>query len=310
MNKFLDTYYNKAMQYNSRIYISDKAGLEQIQELTNVYGNETSSSIGVKLKDKAVSLDIYNIEKDFIKFISSDGEYTKIQDEGAYICKRISEKYSLDVGDTLVISPYGQDKEYNLKVGGIISSVTENIVISKEYANKLEIPYVIDSIYTNEENIELQDSIKMVESKRELMETFNSALEIMNAMIIMLIIIGLILSIVVLYNLGVMGYTERYREMATLKVLGFRDEKISKLLISQNLWISIIGIIIGIPLGYLTLEYLLKAMASEYEMNLFVSPATYIISIFLNLVVSLLVSVMVSKKNKKIDMVEALKNAE
>ena len=310
MNKFLDTYYNKAMHYNSKIYISEKASTDQIQKLTEQYGNETSATIGVKIQDKAVALDIYNIENDFIKFISIDGEYTKISNDGAYICKRISEKYSLDVGDTFVISPYGQNREYSIKISGIICSVTENIVMSEEYADKLKITYSIDSIYTEKENIEEQDGIKVVESKQELMETFNSALEIMNSMIIILVIVGLLLSIVVLYNLGVMGYTQRYREMATLKVLGFKDKKISSLLITQNLWISIIGIIIGIPLGYITLNYLLTAMASEYEMNLFISIQTYLISICLNLGVSLLVSIMISKKNKNIDMVEALKNAE
>lgn len=98
--------------------------------------------------------------------------------------------------------------------------------------------------------------------------------------------------------------------MATLKVLGFKDSKISKLLIGQNLWLSVIGVIIGIPLGWVTLDYLLTAMASEYEMRLAISGFSYVVSILLNVGVSLAVSLMVSRKNKKIDMVEALKSAE
>ena len=115
---------------------------------------------------------------------------------------------------------------------------------------------------------------------------------------------------VVLYNLGVMSYTERYREMATLKVVGFKDKKIGRLLISQNVWLSVIGSLIGLPLGVFTLSYLLDALASEYEMQLALSPLSYIISFALTLGMSLLVSLMVSRKNKKIDMVEALKGAE
>lgn len=121
---------------------------------------------------------------------------------------------------------------------------------------------------------------------------------------------AILLGVVVLYNFGIMSYTERYREMATLKVVGFKDKKIGRLLIDQNMWLSLIGVVIGIPLGILTLDYLLKALAGEYEMSLTVSAVTYIISVMLTFGMSLPVSLMVARKNKKIDMVEALKGAE
>lgn len=121
---------------------------------------------------------------------------------------------------------------------------------------------------------------------------------------------AILLGVVVLYNLGIMSYTERYREMATLKVVGFEDRKIGRLLIDQNMWLSLTGVVIGIPLGILTLDYLLKALAGEYEMSLTVSAVAYIISVMLTFGMSLPVSLMVARKNKKIDMVEALKGAE
>lgn len=121
---------------------------------------------------------------------------------------------------------------------------------------------------------------------------------------------AILLGVVVLYNFGIMSYTERYREMATLKVVGFKDKKIGRLLIDQNMWLSLTGVVIGIPLGILTLDYLLKTLAGEYEMSLTVSAVTYIISVMLTFGMSLLVSLMVARKNKKIDMVEALKGAE
>ena len=107
-----------------------------------------------------------------------------------------------------------------------------------------------------------------------------------------------------------MSYTERYREMATLKVVGFKDKKIGRLLIDHNMWLSLTGVVIVIPLGILTLDYLLKALAGEYEMSLTVSAVAYIISVMLTFGMSLPVSLMVARKNKKIDMVEALKGAE
>ncbi len=103
---------------------------------------------------------------------------------------------------------------------------------------------------------------------------------------------------------------ERSRELATLKVLGFRNRKLGRLLISQNIWLTVIGVIIGLPAGVGVLYWLQKALASEYELKMMIGPVTYIVSILLTFGVSLLVGRIVAGKNKKIDMVEALKDAE
>lgn len=100
------------------------------------------------------------------------------------------------------------------------------------------------------------------------------------------------------------------KDISTLKVLGFKDKKIGNLLITQNMWISVLGTIIGIPLGIWALDYLIHALASEYEMSLSINFLSYVISILIILGVSWLVSVVVANKNKKIDMVESLKCAE
>jgi putative ABC transport system permease protein len=93
-------------------------------------------------------------------------------------------------------------------------------------------------------------------------------------------------------------------------VLGFRSKKIGQLLISQNVWLTVIGVILGLPCGLGTLYWMLTALAGEYEMKLMLGPLTYSVSILLTFGVSLLVGRMVARKNRKIDMVEALKNAE
>ena len=148
------------------------------------------------------------------------------------------------------------------------------------------------------------------QDKAQLMETFNSFVQIMDSMVIILVVAAVILGVVVLYNLGIMSYVERSRELATLKVLGFRNRTIGKLLISQNIWLTVIGVIIGLPAGVGVLQWLLTALAGEYEMKLMLGALTYSVSILLTFGVSLLVGLMVAGKNKKIDMVEALKGTE
>lgn len=312
MAEFLSMYYDGALRYSSRIYFSEDATAEQRDKISEEYGGDRSATVGVQIEDKTVSLDIYGLKNNTVRFPSDKGGYTDLKDNGAYICERLAEKFELDTGDTFVLSPYGTDKKYTLKLNGIIRSTSECVVITEEYADTLNIYYTPDSVYTKtvKKDIKSDAAIKTVQSKQAIMDSFDSFLEIMNSMIFVLVGGALVLGIVVLYNLGVMSYTERYREMATLKVVGFKDGKIGRLLIGQNMWLSLLGIIVGLPLGAFTLDYLLKKMASEYEMRMYIGPTTYIVSIALTFGVSLLVSLMVALKNKKIDMVEALKGAE
>lgn len=142
------------------------------------------------------------------------------------------------------------------------------------------------------------------------MDSYEAFMSILNMMVMIFIVAAIILGIVVLYNLGVMSYVERRRELATLKVLGFRDKAVAKLLISQNLWLTLFGILIGLPCGFVALDVVVTMLATEYELTVTVSLATYIISTILTLGVSLLVGLQVAGKNKKIDMVEVLKDAE
>ena len=312
LDSFVDLYYDGATNYSSHIFIAEEATKEQREALVNKYNGDWSSSVNVQLDEKAVSLDIYSVTHDKIRFPDKKDNYITIGNDGAYICMRIAKEFKLEPGDTFTVSPYGSDNKYTLKVAGIIRSASESIVITPEYAQSINLPYSIDSVYTSVERsaIPTDNTIKSVQSKQMIMDSFDSFMEIMNLMIYILILAAAVLGIVVLYNLGVMSYTERYREMATLKVVGFKDKKIGNLLIGQNLWITVIGVILGIPGGIGVLQYFLTVLGSEYEMKIHIGPLTYIISIVLTFGVSLLVSLLVSRKNKKIDMVEALKGAE
>lgn len=312
MDAFLDLYYDGATNYTSRIYLAEDSTEQQRSDIIKRYEGDWSASVSVQLGEKTVSLDVYSVDHDKVRFPDRNTDYINIEDRGAYICTRLSDEFDLSKGDRFTVSPYGSDKEYTLTVAGVIRSVSENIVISPKYASSLQIPYTIDSVYADaaKSDIAAESSIKSVQSKQAIIDSFDTFTDMMDSMIVILIAGALLLGVVVLYNLGVMSYTERYREMATLKVVGFKDKKIGRLLIGQNLWLSLIGILIGLPSGVGILAYMLKALAGEYEMKMAISVQTVVISILLTLGMSLLVSLMVSRKNKKIDMVEALKGAE
>ena len=314
MNAFLTDYYDKAMNYSSRIYVSS-ASEETVAEIAEKYAADASASVSVEIGDKGVSLDIYDIQHDKVRFLDKKGALVPLRNDGAYLCRRIADEYKLKAGDTFTISPYGTDKEYTLKVNGVIYSSSESVAITNAYAEACGVTgYKTDSLYTSAvKNVLLDDDLTKnfeIQDKQSIVDSFETFTGLLNLSVTVLIAAAIVLGVVVLYNLGVMSYTERYREMATLKVVGFKDKKIAGLLIGQNMWVTVIGVILGLPLAAGALGYLVKELASEYEMRVVMGWKTFLISTLLTFCVSLVVSLFVAKKNKKIDMVEALKGAE
>ena len=311
MNAFVQSFYQDAINYECRINLDmENARNEEARSLANKYDGDYSSITSVQVSDKAVGLEIYHIEHDLVRFTDEEMRTIPLTDDGAFICQRIAREWNLSPGDTIRFSPYESSITYEAKIAGILRSMSESIVMTDTYADQLDIDYSINTVYTNEKDIDNAANILNVQTKKAIMDSFDSFMELMIVMIALLIIAAVVLSLVVLYNLGVMSYTERYREMATLKVIGFRNSKISRLLITQNLWLTVLGILIGLPAGVGVLQYLLNALASDYELKLVLGPATWIVSIFLTFLVSLGVGVMVARKNRHIDMVAALKTQE
>lgn len=311
MNDFLRLLDEKISIYTTKIQISDSAKAEDAKALAKEVEGDWQATLGISYEGETVSLEIYHSEYDQIGFVNKKNESVQIGDEGAYLCLRLAD--TAKIGDTITISPYGSEEIYEVTVAGYLRSVmTEAIIMTDTYADQVGIDYHISSIYTDLPTEEIQTS-SLIAGKQEkdmIMDTYDSFMQIMDLMIVLLVIAAVILGGVVLYNLGVMSYVERYRELATLKVLGFRNQQISRLLISQNIWLTFLGMILGLPAGIGTLQFLITALASEYELKLTLGSATYYTSILMTMGVSVGVGWLVAKKNQKINMVEALKDAE
>lgn len=311
MERFLYMLDNDISNYATKIILTESAANEAAVALAEDVNGDWQASSGISYEGKTLTLDIYSANNGKIGFLTEENEPMTLTDDGAYLCLRL--KDTAKIGDMIEFSPYGSDDTYKVKVAGYTRSlVSECIVMTAAYADSVGIEYHIGSVYTDaaSETIESSAIISGKQDKNTIMDSYDTFMEIMNVMIVVLVAAAVVLGIVVLYNLGVMSYVERYRELATLKVLGFRDIAIGKLLISQNIWLTVIGVLIGIPAGVGVLQALIVALASEYELSITLGWMTYVVSIAITFGVSLLVGAMVSKKNKKIDMVEALKGAE
>ena len=316
MDNFLATFYDKTTVYSSKLFISSDADNEDALDIARQMDGDYSASVSSKVGDKAISVDVYNITHGTYQFIDEDSNIVPLPENGAFICKRLAKKFDVQPGDTVTIEPYGTSESYDIAISGINRSLAESISMTEDYAESIGLTdseeYRINSVYTMKPKEEIGTSsiITSVQSKQDIIDSFDAFMQIFYFFIIALIVASVLLCLIVLYNLGIMSYMERYREMATLKVLGFRNKTIGHLLISQNLWIALAGTLLGIPAGIWTLNSLMDLLAGEYEMETLVGPISILLATALNLGTAVIVGWMISRKNRNINMVEALKGNE
>lgn len=311
MAGFLDLLENGVSHYATKVNIVENSEREKVNQLIADLDGDWESYSGISIDGYTATLDIVHNGNGRFSVIDEGNRDIDLRDDGVYLCLRLADRAK--IGEYIEFSPYGGEETYRVKVVGYNRSImTECVTMTDKCADELGIKYSVSAVYTDKDSSQIPSSglISGKQDKRQLMDSFQSFVSIMDGMVFILIVAAVVLGIVVLYNLGVMSYVERSRELATLKVLGFRSRKIGQLLISQNIWLTVIGVLLGLPAGLGTLYWMLTALAGEYEMKLMLGPLTYSVSILLTFGVSLLVGWMVARKNRRIDMVEALKNAE
>jgi putative ABC transport system permease protein len=136
----------------------------------------------------------------------------------------------------------------------------------------------------------------------------NVMLEMISSMIVLLIAISALLGFIIIYNMGILALTEKMYQFATLKVLGFKFKKLALIYTQQNLWLTIVGIIFGLPLGYEFTDCMFKyAIGDNYDFFANIDLSSYLIAIIGTLIIMLVTSIALSRNLKKIDMVASLK---
>lgn len=230
------------------------------------------------------------------------------------ISRKLAADLDVKVGDTVYWHLYTKNTWYEAKVGTIYRSLeSQGIAYLREDYEKTGAEYIPSFLMTDDKAAKDKtdlDYVTGVNSKSEMQAAYESSMEIMNMMVGMMAVFSILMIVVVLYNSGVLSFRERVKEFATLKVLGLRSSKIRRILSIQNLWLSIIGILIGAPLGNVSLNAMINTNGENFDYNLSLAPVDYIIAGILVMIISMLVSFMFSKRIRKLDMVEILKGVE
>lgn len=317
MNSYLDWEFNKISNFEYKLSLSNNYTNEQLEKLTDKYGNSTSETLGIEIKNgdkKEANTLVVNDAKDYLKYTNHNREYMDLKDDGIYITEKLSEKYNLNIGDTISWHIFGDNTWYTCKIVGLNRDPqNQNLNMTRKYYETLGLTYRADSLYTDENLSETKslDGVDIIQSKANLQEGMESMLDTMKTMITILIVVSAILGFVIIYNLGILSFTEKQYQFATLKVLGFKNQQIKKIFIKQNLWLSIIGIVLGLPLGFIMVDYIFKsALGENYDFSASIKPLSYLLAAVGSLIVAIFVNKVLSRKVKTIDMVTSLKGNE
>lgn len=314
MNDLKEWEFNQINHYDSKLIIDEEAGLSEIDDVAEDVG-------GDKLMEGAIEIESSSAKKsgsllvldgtDLVTPTDYDWNKVEINDDEVSISQKMADMLGIGVGDTVKWHIMGSDKWINTTVDKIHADPTsQGFVMSKEKLEDLDLNYTPTSIVTTEHVDKNYSAIKSSSSIKDMTSSWDELTEAMWLLIYILIFFASLLAVVVLYNLGLLSFTEIEREIATLKVLGFRTCDLRKLLLTQNLWFTAIGFLLGLPVGYYILKIMWESSGDSFYILPSISLMNFIISGIITFTLSILVNLLFSRKIKKLDMVESLKSGE
>ena len=319
MNFFVKLQFETLYNFDYKLNLKEDILVEDLDSLKEKYGDYTSESLGIEIKNKdgvRESNNIFVTDADnYVRFVDRKNKIIdKPKDNGVFVTYKLAETKGYKIGDKIIWHIYGDNNYYTSEIIGFNKDPqNQNVTMTRSYLESLRIEYKPDAMYTNidlskTKEIDYVESIQDIENLKEGME---GMLSMMKTMLVLIISIAVLLGAIIIYNLGILSYTEKQYQFATLKVLGFRDSQIKNIFIKQNNWIAVISIIIGLPLGFYLTDWLFKtAIEEHYDFGASITVQTYIISAIGTFIVSYVVSRILSNKIKSIDMVSSLKGNE
>lgn len=303
-----------------------------LQKESNVtdfaYIYNSSIDVSANKTEKTAYITVFKDTNQLNDFIRLRDRITKaptlLNDDGVIITEKLAKLLNLSVGDTITLKD-GETKRYDVTITGIAENYVRHYVYMSEtlYQRLYQKEPTYNQILltgTNrdeqlDENIATNllklSSVTNVTSIGSSSNQFEDTLNSLNIVIIVLIVSAGGLAFVVLYNLNNININERRRELATLKVLGFYDVEVSEYVFRENIILTLIGTALGVLLGILLHRYVI--LTAEIDIIMFgrnIEFISYVYSIVLTFLFSLIINIFMHFKLRKVDMVESLKSVE
>ena len=306
--------YDDISHYESKLLLSNEANPMELYYILNETNGSfiMQQSIEMKANDMedTVSLLVSN-STDLISYTDSDRNPIEINESDVSISKKLAETFNLSIGDKVKWHIVGSDDWVSSKIDQIHAEpISQGLIMSPDTLEDQGLNFTPTNILTKEKFGENFNSIKSVSSMEKMKKGWDELTEAVMMMVYVVTIVAVALAILVLYNLGILSFTEMEREVATLKVLGFKTNSLRKLLLTQNLIFTAIGFVLGIPLGFYFMTLMLNAAGDSLYYVPSLTWGNILLTAFITFTISIGVNLLFSDKISDLNMVEALKDVE
>jgi putative ABC transport system permease protein len=330
--------YGNVYQYDAMVTLKSSLTENDISSLlTNLKEKEeiseaiptyiTSEKIKANDTEKDAQIIVVENNSEFDEVIHLNdvktGERLALTDNSIFITDKAAQLLKIKAGDTITVED-ADHNEYNLKVGGVVEQYLEHFIyISKDlYESTFGKEYDPNVVYINYSDVDfdedeflsqiLKDSkISTAMGNTKTIESVDDMLTALNSVVYILIVSAGLLAFVVLYNLANINISERIRELATIKVLGFYDKEVFDYVNREIVFLTIIGIILGLIFGKVLNTFIISTCEIEkLRFKRIVMEQSYVYSALITAVFSIIVNFATYFVLKKIDMIESLKSVE
>lgn len=311
--------YEDVYRYDNKIVLDDKTTENDVLNLA-LSGTVQSvqetvlQAVSPSGERRMTIATIFSPESPLVNLRSTEGKPIKLPDDGIAITRKQAKLLGVGKGDTLRIKRL--DESYiDVKISEVIYMVSgQGIYMSDYFWESLGEEFEPNQLLVkwHEKDQGFLDS-GYVDSyvEREVQKSdFDANLQIVFTASVMLIAFGGMLAFVVLYNLSVLNFCERIRDIATMKVLGFYQKEVRSLVLAENVVSSLLGIAGGVPVGMLISSLLARDFGDDLDLVSNVSIRNFLLAAAITLIFTAVINSVVSRKMRTIDMLEALKSVE
>lgn len=319
MNNFIETEINMINNFeNTAMIDADKTETADMKKIADTFTNNSEQKY-IELVDKnnqsylTTNLFIDN-SGGAIKFLNEQRETTELDNTGVNISRKIATEHGLRIGDTIRWRNVGDTKIYEAKITKlIVKQQTQNLTITKDFYERMGEKYTPTTFYLSDNDLTKKEETKYlnIQSKAVMTDNLKQMLKTILNTLAVLLSLAIFLGIVVFYNMGILSFCEQEIQFATMKVIGFSSTKLSKIFTWQNIFITILSGLIGLPLGLIFTNYIYQISVDDaYDIQTFIPWTVLVLSMLGTLILSVILSRFLAVKIRRIDMVKALKTGE
>ena len=317
INDVEDWQYNQIYNFNSKLLLEENITDSQLDHILDETGGEGIREEAIELKYKGIkktgTLTVMN-DSEYYKVTDANRNYMHLDPDGIAISDKMAEVLGLKVGDKVRWHVAGDPKWIDSEITETYSiPFGQGLIMSPEVFDEIggdDYNYSTNVVLTKKNVKENYTGVSSITTSEDIRKGWNTMTEALDLMVSVLTTFAIVLAVVVLYNLGLLSFTEIQRELATLKVLGFNSKSLRRLLLTQNLWFSTIGFILAIPGAYVLMGIMMGSTGDEYCFPINIYLWNFIVSFLITFGLSVLVNLAFSRKIKKVNMVESLKSNE